>query len=162
MKMFSYRGWPAAAGIVIAIVLFAGEVRAGSWNGIEPFKSRRADVIKILGEPLAESPEGVLRFSVMGGSVQVSFVDPKLVATKKLRPELEGTVLQIVLLHDSSTETPESMKLLQNRAFTRDDSQASIIFRNMKEGIVYTFFQGTLRSTRYNFSDDQLSKARRY
>jgi hypothetical protein len=161
MKMFSYRGWPAAAGIVFTIILIAGEARAGSWNGIEPFKSRRADVIKILGEPIAESPEGVLRFPVMGGSVQVSFVAQKFVVTKKLQPELEGTVLQIVLQHDRSTETPESMKLMENRAFTRDDSQSSIIFRNMKEGIVYTFFQGTLRSTRYTFTDGQLTKARR-
>lgn len=161
--MFSYRRWPAVAGLVFTVILIAGEARAGSWNGIEPFKSRRADVIKILGEPIGESPEGVLRFPVMGGSVQVSFVDQKLVATKKMRPELEGTVLQIVLQHDRSTETPESMKLMENRAFTRDDSQASgAIFRNTKEGIVYTFFQGKLRSTRYTFTDEQLTKMRRY
>lgn len=146
---------------VFTLILNLGVARAASWNGIEPFKSRRADVIKILGEPIAESPEGVLRFPVMGGSVQVSFVAQKFVVTKKLQPELEGTVLQIILQHDRSSETPESMKLLQNRAFTRDDSQASTIFRNMKEGIIYTFFQGTLRSTRYGFSDGQLSKARR-
>jgi len=162
MKMLSHRGWPAIAGIVFTLILIGGEARAGSWNGIEPFKSRRADVIKILGEPIGESPEGVLRFPVMGGSVQVSFVAQKFVATKKLQPELEGTVLQIVLQHDQSTETPESMKLLENRAFTRDDSQASTIFRNMKEGIIYTFFQGKLRSTRYTFTDEQLTKKRRY
>ena len=162
MKMFSYRGWPGVTGIVLTIILIAGEAQAGSWNGIEPFKSRRADVIKILGEPIGESPEGVLRFPVMGGSVQVSFVAQKFVVTKKLQPELEGTVLQIVLQHDQSTETPESMKLPENRAFTRDDSQASTIFRNMKEGIIYTFFQGKLRSTRYTFTDEQLTKMRRY
>lgn len=163
MKMFSYRVRPAVAGIVFTLILIAGEAQAGSWNGIEPFKSRRADVIKVLGEPIAQSPEGVLRFPVMGGSVQVSFVDQKFVVTKKLQPALEGTVLQIVLQHDQSTETPESMKLLENRAFTRDNSQQpSTIFRNMKEGIVYTFFQGKLRSTRYTFNDEQLSKARRY
>ena len=161
MKMFSYRGWPAVAGIFFAIILIAGEAQAGSWNGIEVFKSRRADVIKILGEPIGESPEGVLRFPVMGGSVQVSFVAQKFVVTKRLQPELEGTVLQVVLQHDRSTDTPETMKLLQNRAFIRDETQTSTIFRNMKEGIVYTFFQGTLRSTRYTFSDGQLSKARR-
>jgi hypothetical protein len=161
MKSLGYRRMLIATAFVFTLSLCSGVARAASWNGIEPFKSRRADVIKILGEPLAESPEGVLRFAVMGGSVQVSFVAQKFVVTKKLHPELEGTVLQIVLQHDRSSETPESMKLLQNRAFTRDDSQASTIFRNMKEGIIYTFFQGTLRSTRYSFSDGQLSKARR-
>jgi hypothetical protein len=162
MKSPGYRrSMLIATAFISTLILSSGVARAASWNGIEPFKSRRADVIKILGEPIGESPEGVLRFPVMGGSVQVSFVAQKFVVTKKLQPELEGTVLQIVLQHDRSSETPESMKLLQNRAFTRDDSQASTIFRNMKEGIIYTFFQGTLRSTRYSFSDGQLSKARR-
>ncbi|MGZ8843092.1 MAG: hypothetical protein ACXW18_05475 [Pyrinomonadaceae bacterium] len=162
MKSPDYRrSMLMATAFVVTLIWSSGVARAASWNGIEPFKSRRADVIKILGEPIAESPEGVLRFPVMGGSVQVSFVAQKFVVTKKLQPELEGTVLQIVLQHDRSSETPESMKLLQNRAFSRDDSQASTIFRNMKEGIIYTFFQGTLRSTRYSFSDGQLSKARR-
>lgn len=162
MKSLTYRrGFLVATAFVFSLILNSEVARAASWNGIEPFKSRRADVIKILGEPIAESPEGVLRFPVMGGSVQVSFVARKFVVTKKLQPELEGTVLQIVLQHDRSSETPESMKLLQNRAFTRDDSQALTIFRNMKDGIIYTFFQGTLRSTRYSFTDEQLSKARR-
>ena len=150
--------------VVVGIILaFLGttHARAASWNGIEPFKSKRADVLRILGQPIGESPDGVLRFAVMGGSAQVSFVDAKFVTAKKLRPEYEGTVKQIVLQHDRSSDTPESMKLLQNRAFTRDDSQASTIFRNMKEGIIYTFFQGKLRSTRYSFTDEQITKARR-
>jgi len=149
-----------AFGIILAL-LGAEHASAASWNGIEPLKSNRADVLRILGQPIGESPEGVLRFAVMGGSAQVSFIDANFVKAKKLRPEYEGTVKQIVLQHDRSSDTPESMKLLQNHAFTRDDSQASTIFRNMKEGIIYTFFQGTLRSTRYSFSDEQITKARR-
>lgn len=162
MLRFNYR-----RSLLIATVLVAGvfvnaiAARGASWNGIEPFKTTRAEVLKILGQPIGESPDGVLRFAVMGGSAQVSFVDAKFVTAKRLKPSVEGTVRQIVLEHDHSTDTPESLKLLQNRAFTRDESQASIIFRNMKEGIIYTFFQGTLRTTRYSFSDDQLSKARR-
>lgn len=144
------------------ILVSAAPAQASSWNGIEPFKSRRADVIKILGEPLGESPDGVMRFAVMGGSVQVSFVSERFVATKKLRTDLAGTVLEIVLQHDHSSDTPESLKLLQNRSFTRDETQTSTIFRNLKEGIVYTFMQGTLRTTRYTFGDEQLGRARRY
>lgn len=151
-----------AAAIVFAFAFLSVNVQAASWNGIEPFKSSRADVLKILGQPIGESPDGVLRFGVMGGSAQVSFVNEKFVAAKKLRGQLVGTVLEIVLQHEHSSDTPESLKLLENRAFTRDASQASTIFRNVKQGIIYTFLQGTLRSTRYTFSDEQLSKARRY
>ena len=161
MKSLSIRAWPPLAVMLLVLLLSAGESRAGSWNGIEPFKSRRADVIKILGEPNSDSAEGMLRFKVMGGSVQVSFVDAKFVAAKKLRPDTEGTVLQIVLQHEGSTQTPESMKLTQNRSFTREENNSSLVFRNMKDGIIYTFFQGTLKTTRYSFSDDQLSRARR-
>jgi len=151
-----------AAAMAIAFAFLSGNVQAASWNGIEPFKTNRADVLKILGQPIGESPDGVLRFSVMGGTAQVSFVNEKFVTAKKLRTELVGTVLEIVLQHEHSSDTPESLKLPENRAFTRDTSQASTIFRNVKQGIIYTFLQGTLRSTRYTFSDEQLSKARRY
>jgi hypothetical protein len=140
---------------------YATHSEAASWQGIEPFKSRRADVIKILGQPISETTDGVLRFTVMGGSVQVSFVSQKFVATKKLSKELEGTVLEIVLQHGSSSNTPASMNLLQNKAFIRDDKQNVSVFRNPKEGIVYTFIDGTLKTTRYTFADEQLVRARR-
>src|SRR5436190_3494288 len=151
-----------AAALAIAFAFLSANVQAASWNGLEPFKSNRADVLKILGQPIGESPDGVLRFNVMGGTAQVSFVNEKFVAAKKLRTELVGTVLEIVLQHEHSSDTPESLKLPENRAFARDTTQASTIFRNVKQGIIYTFLQGTLRSTRYTFSDDQLAKARRY
>ena len=77
------------------------------------------------------------------------------------KPELVGTVLEVVLQHDRSSDTPESMNLLKNSAFTRDETQTSTIFRNMKQGLIYTF-QETLKSTRYTFADEQLTKARRY
>ena len=103
-----------------------------------------------------------MRFNVMGGSVQISFVNDKFVNHKKLKPELAGTVLEIVLLHEHSSDTPETLKLLNNHAFTHDETRTSKIFRNMKEGIIYTFVDGMLSSTRYTFADDQLAKARRY
>lgn len=149
------------AGVTL-LLMIAASATAASWNGIEPFKTNRADVIKILGEPIGESPDGVLRFKVMGGTAQVSFVNEKFVAAKKLKSELAGTVLEIVLQHEHSSDTPESLKLLKNSAFTRDETQNSLVFRNMKQGIIYTFFQGTLKSTRYTFADEQLAKARRY
>ena len=151
----------AAVGVLFVFSIPAS-TRAASWNGIEPLKSNREDVVKILGQPIGESPDGVLRFSVMGGSAQVSFVNEKFVAAKKLRPQLVGTVLEIVLQHEHSSDTPESMKLLKNSAFTKDETQTSTVFRNMKQGLIYTFFQGTLKTTRYTFADEQLIKARRY
>ena len=138
----------------------AGISKGASWNRIEPLKSRRADVIKIMGPPVSESPEGGLRFKVSGGSVQINFVDGKFVTTKKLSRELEGTVLQIILQHEHSSDTPESMNLLKNRQFVRDDIKGISIFRNGKEGIVYTFIDGTLKTTRYTFADGQLHARR--
>jgi hypothetical protein len=160
MKRLNHLVSRATLSIMFAFSITA-HVSAASWNGIEPFKSTRADVLKILGQPTGESPDGVLRFPVMGGSAQVSFVSEKFVTAKKLKPELVGTVLEIVLQHDRSSDTPESMNLLKNSAFTRDETQTSTIFRNMKQGLIYTF-QDTLKTTRYTFADGQLIKARRY
>jgi hypothetical protein len=147
-------------GFVIAASC-AQTAAAAAWNRIEPLKSRRADVLQILGPPVSESPEGVLRFNVMGGSVQISFVDDKFVTTKKLKPELAGTVLQIVLQHQHSSDTPESMKLPANRQFVRDEVKGVTVFRNIKDGIVYSFIDGELKTTRYTFADGQLFRARR-
>jgi len=147
--------------VFLLALSFGGAARGASWNGIEPLKSRRAEVVQILGQPISESADGVLRFKVMGGSVQINFVDGKFVAAKKLRPELEGTVLQIVLQHEHSSDTPESLKLLKNRDFARDDVQGVSIFRNPKEGVHYTFIEGTLKTTRYTFADGQLGRVRR-
>jgi hypothetical protein len=140
---------------------FASTVRAASWNGIEPFKTRRDGVMKIMGPPVSESAEGMLRYKVSGGSVQITFVDKKFVTNKKLMPELEGTVLQIVLQHEHASDTPESMKLLKNRDFIRDDVRNITVYRNPKDGIVYTFIDGTLKTTRHTFADTQLGRARR-
>jgi len=151
------------AGVVVllAAITLTGDASAATWHGIEPFKTRRPEVLQILGTPISETADGVLRFGVSGGSVQVSFVDEKFVTAKKLRPELAGTVLQIVLQHEHSSETPESMKLLNNKDFIRDEVRNIAIFRNPKDGIVYTFIEGQLKTTRYTFADSQLGRARR-
>lgn len=151
----------ALCAVLVTILVAAQSASGASWNGIEPFKSTRQDVIKILGQPIGESTDGVLRFNVMGGSVQVNFVSDKFLSAKHLRAELAGTVLEIVLQHEHSSETPESMNLLKNRSFVRDETKTTTIFRNMKEGIIYTFIDDKLKSTRYTFADTQLSRARR-
>jgi hypothetical protein len=146
---------------ILALASFAKDAGAASWNGIEPFKSRRDEVVKILGKPIGESSEGALRFAVSGGSVLVSFVSEKFVTNKKLRPELAGTVLEIVLQHEHSSDTPESMNLLKNKEFVRDEIQNVSIFRSNKSGIVYTFVDGKLKTTRFTFSEAQLARMRR-
>jgi len=134
---------------------------AASWNGIEPLKSRRADVEHILGKANSEGVDGTLHFTVAGGTAIVSFVDERLVGNKKLRRELVGTVLEIVLQHESSSDTPDSMGLTKNRAFDRENIQNASVFRNLKDGILYTFLDGKLHTTRFTFSTAQLSRARR-
>ncbi len=148
-------------GFVICALGSLDVVKAAGWNGIEPFKSNRTDVLQILGKPFSESSTGALRFPVAGGTVLVNFVDDKFVTSKRLRPEIAGTVLEIVLQHDRSSNTPESMDLLKNPNFVHDEMQNTSIFRNAKDGIIYTFFEGKLRSTRYTFTDGQLGRARR-
>ena len=147
--------------VFLGLTCLVESAGAASWNGIEPFKSRRPDVERILGKPTSEEQDGTLHFKVAGGMAIVSFVDERLVATKKLRRDLLGTVLEIVLQHESSSDTPDSMGLAKNRAFDRDDTQNASIFRNLKAGILYTFFDGKLRTTRFTFSADQITRARR-
>ena len=157
----SARSLLAAVVSLFAIGFISSSVHAAAWNGIEPLKTHRDEVIKILGAPLDESSDGVLRFNVVGGSVQVTFVSDKFAETKKLRKDLVGTVLEVVLHHEHSSDTPETLKLANNKSFVRDDAKGTTIFRNMKEGLIYTFIDGRLDTTRYTFADEQLTKARR-
>src|SRR4030095_10329020 len=144
---------------LLALLLFPATAQAGSWRGIEPLKTSRAEVLKVLGTPI-DNGDGPLTFKVMGGTVTVFFVDQNLVRAKHLRADVAGTVLQIVLQHENSSDTPDSLGLLKTKAFTREDAKEAIIFRNLKDGIVYTFLKGKLKTTRYTFSDDQISRAR--
>ena len=155
--------WSLALRLSIAIVALgfcSNSVRAASWQGLEPFKSRRGDVLQALGKPLSDPFGGPLTFKILGGTASVSFVDANFVRSKKLQPELEGTVLQIILQHESSSDTPDSMGLPKNRDFTREEAKNALIFRNLKEGVVYTFLNGRLKTTRYTFSENQIGRAR--
>lgn len=158
--MLRWTGLRAAAFGLFAVLASSTIANAGTWRGIEPLKSRRADVLKILGTPASETADGPLTFKVMGGSVTIFFVDQNLVRGKRLRPDVAGTVLQIVLQHENSSDTPDSLGLLKNRSYTRDAEKEAVIFRNLKEGIVYTFVNDKLKTTRYTFSEDQISRAR--
>ncbi len=147
-----------------AFVILSQGALAANWNSIEPLKSRRADVEKVLGQPLKDQPgeNGVLHFKVAGGMVTVAFVDARFVATKRLSPDLEGTVRQVVLQHENSSDTPESMDLASKSDFKRDDGNSGVTkFTNLKEGIVYTFIGGKLKTTYFTPSSDQWSKAQR-
>ena len=153
---------------VVALIFAAGAgslLRAAPWGRLEPLKSKRSDVERELGTPLPPSTAGridglsALHFKVAGGMVTVTFVDVKFVTTKKLNSELEGTVLQIVLQHESSTDTPNSLKLSNNSNFQREEKDGVTVFRNLKDGVAYMFFDGKLKTTRYSPSIAQLSAA---
>ena len=153
--------WRMSVLLSVSILFFATTINAGSWSGIEPLKSRRADVLRIFGQPIHESRNGSLTFKVAGGTVSIFFVDAKFVNAKKLNPQTEGTVLQIILQHETSSDTPESMSLPKNREFVRVEDQGVVVFRNLKEGVVYSFVDGKLKTTRYTFSESQISHARK-
>lgn len=136
--------------------------RAAEWNGIEPLKSRRADVERLLGKPLEDKigETGTLRFKVAGGTVQVSFVTARFVANKKIAPELEGTVLQVVLQHERAADTPESLGVASNPNFQREEKSGVAHFRNVRDGIAYTFVNNKLKTTWFSPAAELLARSR--
>jgi hypothetical protein len=150
--------------IIAALVILSETATAVSWNSIEPLKSRRADVERVLGKPIAEKlgENGTLHFKVAGGTVTVAFIDARFVATKKLFPELEGTVRQIVLQHDNASDTPESLGLTTNSNFKHDEGSGGVTkYSNLKDGIVYTFVGGKLKTTYFTPSSTQWAHAQK-
>jgi hypothetical protein len=164
--LFSFHVRRVMAAILLvfaALVIISSPAKAAPWGGIEPLKSRRADVERLLGKPLRDQPgsNGTLHFKVAGGVVTIVFVDARFVATKKLFPEMEGTVRQIVLQHENASETPESLNITSNSNFERQEGQGTIVYRNLKEGIVYTFIGGKLKTSYFTPSAEQWAKAQK-
>ena len=156
------------AGLVLAAVAYvllssAGDARAATWKGLEPFVSNRADVERVLGAPVVDrmGDEGLLEFNVSGGRVTVFFVTQKFVETKRLPAHYQGTVLQIVLQHDRATDTPESMNLVTNKSFKREARGSVEKYTDEKEGLIYTFVESHLKTTRYAYSTDRLARIQR-
>ena len=148
-----------ASAFVVLLGLSVTEAQVTSWKGIELLKSKRTDVERALGAPLRETrSDGGLHFNVAGGKVTVFFVTPQFIASKKLAPELEGTVLQIVLQHERASDSPASLGLDKDKKFERDASGDVSVYRNLKDGLSYTFVRGRLVTTRYSVPTDQLAK----
>src|SRR3954463_4647461 len=147
----------------LAVLLSAGAARAATWKGLEPFVSKRADVERVLGVPVADryASDGTLEFNVSGGKVTIFFVTPKFVASKKLPSHYEGTVLQIVLQHEHAQDTPESMNLVSNKSFKRAGHASVETYTDEKEGLIYTFVESHLKTTRYAYSMDRLARIQR-
>ena len=150
-----------AVAFAATMFFIAPGAQAANWGDIQPLKSRRADVERALGNPLENKvgETGTLSFKVAGGTIRVSFVTAKFVATKKLSPELEGTVLQIVIQHERASDTPESLNLFNNSNFQREEKNSVAHFRNVKDGISYTFIENKLKTTWYSPSAEQLASA---
>ena len=151
--------------VAAAACLLAGgqTIRAAEWHGLEPLKSRRVDVERELGQPVQQemSATNSLNFKVAGGLVTITFVDAKFIQTKKLSPDVEGTVLLIVLRHENSSDTPESLDLAKKSGFTREEKGGMAVFYNQKDGITYTFIDGRLKTTRYAPATEQLLRAQK-
>ncbi len=157
-RNFTTRGLVAFAALLACLFMIEPTTRAAGWHNIEPLKSRRADVERELGKPLlADAASGALNFKVAGGMVTVTFVTAKFAQTKKLSPGVEGTVLLIVLQHENSSDTPESVNLVNKSGFTREEKGVMNVYTNQKDGITYTFFNGRLKTTRYAPAADQLA-----
>lgn len=132
---------------------------AAAWNGIVPLKTSREEVEKILGEPLnAQDGNSPLQFKVLGGIVTIAFVDEKFVETNKLPKEAVGKVRQIVLQHENASTTPEDMKLETKPDFVKEQNGKVTVYRNEKEGVMYTFIDGTLKTSYYVAAASQISR----
>jgi len=157
----SLRTVGAACALAAVLIVSAVSSRAAAWSGIEPLKSRRADVARLLGKPVEDKPgqTGTLRFKVAGGLVTVAFIDARFVSAHKLDPSLEGTVRQIVLQHENASDTPASLKLDSDGAFVRESRANVTTFRNQRDGVGYTFIDGRLRTTNYTAASALLARA---
>jgi hypothetical protein len=151
------------AAAALAVLLSAQATQAATWKGLEPFVSKRTDVERVLGVPATDRYEadGTLEFVVAGGHITIFFVTPKFVASKKLPARYEGTVLQIVLQHERAQDTPESMNLVSNSAYEHRHDKGVDIYLEPKEGVAYTFVDSRLKTTRYSYSSQQLSRIQR-
>ncbi len=148
---------------VLLVTVFAVQsqtVLGAAWNGIVPLKTSREEVEKTLGAPIhrENSEYGIMKFKVLGGTVAVAFIDEKFVATKRLPKDAVGKVRQIVLNHETSSETPESMKLDEKSNFKKEENGNVTIYKNAKDGIMYTFIDGKLKTTYYVPSSAEISK----
>jgi hypothetical protein len=145
------------------VLLTGVAARAATWKGLEPFVSKRADVERVLGVPAADrfNEDGTLEFPVSGGKVTIFFVTSKFIASKKLPAHYEGTVLQIVLQHERAQDTPESMNLVTNKAFKREAQGNVEKYTDEKDGLIYTFVESRLKTTRYAYSMDRLMRIQR-
>ncbi|MER3428631.1 MAG: hypothetical protein C4334_11140 [Pyrinomonas sp.] len=149
--------------LIVLLVLAVQDAMAAPWQGIEPLRSRRADVERILGKPLGAASDAAteLRFRIVGGRVTVTFVTPRFIETKRLDPNLAGTVLQVVVDYDNAADTPQSLGIQNDANFAREERGPIAIYRNQREGIVYSFLNGRLRRAYYSPSAEQLSRAQR-
>jgi hypothetical protein len=153
---------PPAALVFAALVAFVAfnelNAQAASWKGIEPLKSRRADVERVLGRATRETQDGAIHFDVAGGRVTVFFLTAQTVAVKKMSPDLEGTVLQIALQHDAASDTPDSLGLDKEKKFEREAKGDVLFYNNQRDGLAYIFIGGKLRTTRYSAPAEQLAR----
>jgi hypothetical protein len=148
-------------GLIAFVCALCWPAQGATWHGLEPLKSRRGDVEREFGKGADDVPNanGALRFKVAGGTVTITFVTAKFVATKKLAADYEGTVLEIVLQHENAQDTPDSLGLPKNDNFKREAQGNVVVFRNLKDGIAYTFINGRLHTTRYASGTEQLARA---
>ena len=141
------------------LFLLTPPAQAASWKGLEPFVSKRADVERVLGRHTKMLQDGALQFNGPDGMVSIYFVTSKFIVSKKLSPELEGTVLQIIIQHRSGVaDTPESLNLVKNSPFKRTQDKGVSVFTNTKDGMSYTFVESRLKTTRYFYSVEHLSR----
>ncbi|MGH9897656.1 MAG: hypothetical protein ACRD4L_02230, partial [Pyrinomonadaceae bacterium] len=86
--------WRRIVQFVFTLVFLfsAVSIKAAPWKGIEPGKSKRADVERALGEPLTAEPgeSGKLTFNVDGALVTITFFTPTIIQEADYSPRMQG------------------------------------------------------------------------
>src|SRR5256885_3575818 len=88
--------------------------------------------------------------SISATSVQ-PFLDRKSTRLNSSHLVISYAVFCLKKKHKNSSDTPDSMKLADNLAFTRDETKVAVWYRNLKDSVVYTFLIGTLKPMRNTF-----------
>ena len=123
-------------GIFLALVVGATNVRAEAWRGIEPLKSTRADVERLLGEP---TQHGRYQFDKERAYIDHAGTGPCASINQCLCNVPEGTVISIYV--ELEVEMSFSGLKLNKRNYTRVTSRRSptiATYSNEKIGIIYT------------------------
>ena len=136
----------------LLLLLFVGSIYAKSWRGIEPLKSTRSDVIKLLGNPTHLQWNYRDYFILENETVTFSWIDPTCAKKFPVQPDSEITSDDLVLSISVAQKTPIQLKELQlndSVVYFADCFGGGCTFIDDKSGFMYHESKGEVTSHSY-------------